>query len=92
MNILVVLAAVLSGLALGAAFAVYLSRQYSARLAADAANNQEAAVKAAVQATLAERGATAQSIQLDRAATVDAAVGRAADVADQKLDARMRLG
>jgi DNA recombination protein RmuC len=92
MNILVVLAAVLSGLALGAAFAVYLSRQYSARLAADAANNQEAAVKAAVQATLAERGATAQSIQLDRAATVDAAVGRAADVADQKLDARMRQG
>ena len=43
-----------------------------------------------MRSTLAERGATAQALQLDRAATVDAAVSRAADVAGDKLDARAR--
>ncbi len=50
------------------------------------------AVEAAVRATLSERGATAEALGRDREATVQAAVVRAAEVADAKLDARLRSG
>jgi DNA recombination protein RmuC len=92
MMILIVLAAVLGGLAFGAGVVVYFSRDAAARSAADSAAAQAAAIDAAVRSTLIERKATAETMQLDRAATVDAAVRRAAEVADQKLDARMRQG
>lgn len=52
----------------------------------------EQAVAAAVAAALAERGATAEAVGRDREATVHAAVVRAAEVADAKLDARLRSG
>jgi len=50
------------------------------------------AVAAAVTAALTERGATAEALGRDREATVQAAVVRAAEVADAKLDARLRSG
>ena len=54
--------------------------------------SHEQAVSAAVAAALAERGATAEAMGRDREATVQAAVARAAEVADAKLDARLRSG
>lgn len=57
-----------------------------------AQQSSQHAIAAAVQAALVERDATAAAVERDREATVQAAVQRAAEVADQKLDARMRQG
>jgi len=50
------------------------------------------AVKAAVDVALAQHGATADALGRERATVVETAVARAAEVADQKLDARLRAG
>ena len=55
-------------------------------------DSNEQAVAAAVKATLIERGATADALERERLATVETAVARAVEVADQKLDARMQAG
>lgn len=89
MELLPVIIVLFVGLALG--FAVlYSLLQRSASAQAEGAHEQ--AVAAAVRATLAERSATAESLGHDREATVQAAVTRAAEVADAKLDARLRAG
>ena len=53
---------------------------------------QDQAVAAAVKAALVERGATADALSRERLATMETAATRAAELADQKLDARMRVG
>lgn len=80
---------VLLGLAAGFA-ALYLLLQRTTSAQAEVAHDQ--AVEAAVRAALAERSATAEELGRDREATVQAAVVRAAEVADAKLDARLRSG
>ena len=60
--------------------------------ASHAAHNSEQAIAAAVSAALAERGATADAVGREREATVATAVARAVEVADAKLNARMREG
>lgn len=76
---------------LAAGFAsLYLLLQRSA--ATQAASSHSEAVEAAVRAALAERSATAEALGRDREATVQAAVVRAAELADAKLDARLRSG
>ncbi|MFT7473208.1 MAG: DNA recombination protein RmuC [Verrucomicrobiales bacterium] len=77
------------GLAAGFA-SLYWLLQRQAAGQAEATNGR--AVEAAVRAALAERGATAEALGRDREATVNAAVLRAAEVADAKLDSRMRAG
>ena len=57
-----------------------------------ASQSSEQAVAAAVSAALAERGATAEAVGREREATVATAVARAVEVADEKLNARMREG
>ena len=52
----------------------------------------EAAVSSAVNAVLAERGATAAAVTADRDLTVRAAVDTAVKVAGARLDDRMQLG
>src|SRR5438045_5912973 len=52
----------------------------------------EAAVSSAVNAVLAERGATAVAVTADRDLTVRAAVDTAVKVAGARLDDRMKLG
>lgn len=77
--------------ALAAGFAVlYVLLTRATSMHADGAHEQ--AVEAAVHACLAERAATAEALGRDREATVQAAVVRAAEVADAKLDARLRAG
>ena len=56
------------------------------------AQSSEQAIAAAVRATLAERGASAEAVGREREATVATAVARAVEVADEKLNARMREG
>ena len=87
MELLPIVIVLFIGLALGfGALFVLLQRSTSTQGAV--AHDQ--AVAAAVTATLAERGATAEALGRDREATVNAAVVRAAEVADAKLDARLR--
>jgi len=89
MELLPIIAVLFIGLAVGfAALHVLLGRAVSRN--ADA--NHAQAVEAAVGAALAERSATAEALGRDREATVNAAVIRAAEVADSKLDARLRAG
>ncbi len=59
---------------------------------AHAAAGTDQAVAAAVKAALVERGATADALGRERMVTVDTAVARAAEVAEQKLNAHMRAG
>lgn len=59
---------------------------------ANAAAGNDQAVAAAVKAALVERGATADALGRERAVTMETAVARAVEVADQKLDARLRAG
>lgn len=70
--------------------ALYLLLSRAAQTHATAGNEQ--AVSAAVKAALVERGATADALTRERLVTVETAVARAVDVADQKLDARLRAG
>jgi DNA recombination protein RmuC len=58
----------------------------------DADEVLEAAVSSAVNAVLAERGATAAAVTADRDLTVRAAVDTAVKVAGARLDDRMKLG
>jgi len=88
MNILWIVLALAGGLALGILMLLAVVRL----LAAQARSTQEDAVSAALNAALVERGATADVLERDREATVHAAVTRAAEVADAKLDARLRQG
>lgn len=88
MNILVICLVFVCGLTV-AAVALWVVVRH---LAAQYASSQGDAVSAAVHAALVERGATAEVLERDREATVSAAVARAAEVADAKLDARMRQG
>ena len=76
------------GLVIGAVFALAALRMLGRR----EGELHEQAVAAAVRAALGERGATAEVLERDRAQTVQAAVARAAEVADAKLDARLRQG
>ncbi len=94
MLIVLVLTAVLAGLALGAGVVFYFARRTADESEAERAAAVQAAVDAAVTTALAERNATAQataqSLQLDRAATVDAAMSRASEAAMQALDSRAK--
>ena len=86
MNMLIVLAGVAAGLLVGLIVFLLVLRQFAARQS----GVQQAAVAAAVSAAMQERGATAVALERDREATVTAAVSRAAEVAESKLDARLR--
>ena len=89
MELLPIIAVLFIGLAGGfAALHVLLGRAVSR----NADGNHAHAVEVAVGAALAERSATAEALGRDREATVNAAVVRAAEVADAKLDARLRAG
>ncbi len=87
-SFLVIALSLVGGLAVGLVVAVVALRLVGQR------QNQlhHDAVEAAVRATLGERGATAEALERDRAQTVQAAVERASEVADAKLDARLRQG
>ncbi len=88
MNIVLPFLALVFGLLVGLAVLVVVLRQLAERHQ----STQQTAVAAAVSAALAERGATADVLERDREATVQAAVVRATEVADAKLDARLRQG
>ncbi len=107
MIIVVVLAALVGGLAVGAAVSFVLARQQQAQqqrqqgeLAEAAAlareADQQAAVEAAVRQVLLEReataAATARAVTEDREATVQAAVDNAVKVATATLDAKLAEG
>lgn len=77
------------GLAAGFVVLFVLLRRAGEQQAA-AGNDQ--AVAAAVKAALVERGATADALSRERLATMETAAARAAEIADQKLDARLRAG
>lgn len=88
MNTLIVVLSLAGGLTVGVVVAVIALRSLGDRQT----ELHDQAVAAAVRAALGERGATAEVLERDRAQTVDAAVARAAEVADAKLDARLRQG
>jgi DNA recombination protein RmuC len=88
MNFLLLALSLAIGLVGGLVVLLVVLRHVTQRQVQD----QQTAVGAAVAAALAERGATAETLERDREATVQAAVARAAEVADAKLDARMRQG
>ena len=73
-----------------------LSRASAAQAEANQTEANDAAIQAAVAATLAERGATAESLKHERAETMqqasDIAMTRVSEIADAKLDARLRDG
>ncbi len=88
MNTLIVVSSLAGGLAVGLVIAFVTLRVLDRRQR----ELHEEAVAAAVHAALGEREATAHALERDRAQTVQAAVARAAEVADAKLDARLRQG
>ncbi|MGI9606715.1 MAG: DNA recombination protein RmuC [Acidimicrobiales bacterium] len=92
MNTFPLLASLAGGLAVGVVGALVLVRYLADRQDQVEQESQHAAVVAAVQAALVERSATAEAIGRDREATVQAAVERAAEVAESRLDARLRQG
>lgn len=77
---------------------LYWLLRSSASATAASSNSEaiESAVQSAVTVTLAERAATAEVLEHDREATmraaVDIAMARVGEVADAKLDARLRAG
>lgn len=73
-----------------AAFAAGLRVGRAGKLVADA--DRQAAIDAAVRSVLAERGATAASMAVEREHTVAAAVDTAVKVAGSALEARLRSG
>ncbi len=83
--------------AVGFAVLYWLLRR-SVSVNADAARGEavDSAVQSALKVTLAERAATAQVLERDRDATmhaaVDIAMARVGELADAKLDARLRVG
>ncbi|RZV45801.1 MAG: hypothetical protein EX269_08905, partial [Acidimicrobiales bacterium] len=84
MDILMIVVALVTGLLVGLLILVLVLRGSTAH--ASAASDD--AVAAAVSAALAERVATAEVLERDREATMM----RAAEMVDQKLDARLRQG
>ncbi len=83
--------------AIGFAALYFMLRRSSSDVAGSAQSEAiEAAVQSAVKTTLAERSATADALHHDREETlqkaVDIALSRVGEVADAKLDARMREG
>lgn len=89
MELLPLIMVLFVGLAAGFA-ALYVLLRRAAAAQVDSSHDQ--AVAAAVQAALAERSLTAEALGRDREATVQAAVVRATEMADAKLDARLRAG
>lgn len=92
MDLVVLILALVAGLAVGAAFvAVVLSRAKS-EAAEQQQSQQQLAVAAAVRQVLVEREATAAAVVGDREKVVSAVVEQAVAMATSQLDAKLQTG